>query len=510
MKSFEKLALREEEVGFDQLPSKMQKSVYLKEKLAFADQYKEAFHNTSIISQLMKSVKDAKEEMVHFHKEDITQVFRQEKILKKNANFPFGVEYNIKTRIAYFVLREEKAQLIVESGSFCSLKILKNNSTDRCITRKTQIIFPSKISVAELEEILASFESEFNILKKVYGKNNVACAIRRRKQSWYNWFFKKEAIKLDIFMPWFDGQDLIDYCSTIQTGKESELLCCKIILEVALELQKIHKLGILHRDIKPENIKIKFVDGKIKVQILDFNLSLEATRTIKEDAHDIIIADAPYVSGSPRYVDLRIKVKNKKHELSSKHDAYSLIVVLFEMLKKANAFSKVYGLDHIRLKDIMKYFIEKGGQAYPENTLCLFMLGERNPSLQSFITWLQTKILTLTKTIHHEEKKAEIPKLLEEKTSRIKINLGLFGVAEQKEVKISHDSLDEVTIHISESLISNIKEDHFVADKTPIQLLGVFAKGEAKEIKSDGLVQSSFQLPTSAESVLTSSSEKSP
>lgn len=508
MRSSEKRVLREEEVDFDQLPSKIQTSVYLKEALAFVGQYKEAFHNPIIISQLMRTVKDAKEEMVHFHKEDITQVFRQEKILKKDANFPFGVEYNTKTRTAYFILREEKTQLIVNSGAFCSLKVLKNNSTNRCITRKTQIVIPSELSVAELEEILASFEAEFNILKKVYGKNNVACAIRRRKQSWYNWFFKKEAIKLDLFMPWFDGQDLIDYCQTIQTGKESELLCCKIILEVALELQKIHTLGILHRDIKPENIKIKMVDGNIQVQILDFNLSLEATRKIKEDAHDIIIADARCVSGSPRYADLRIKVKNKKYELSSKHDAYSLIVVLFEMLKQANAFSKVNGLDHIRLKEIMKYFIEKNGQAYPENTLCLFMLGKQNPSLQSFISWLQKKIVSLTKTIHHAEKKEEIPKLLEEKTSKTKLNLGLFGVAEQKEVKLSQDSLDEVTIHISESLISNIKEDHFVADKTPIQLLGVFAKGEAKEIKPDLVL--SVQLPTPAESTLTSSIAKSP
>jgi serine/threonine protein kinase len=69
----------------------------------------------------------------------------------------------------------------------------------------------------------------------------------------------------------FHGKSLREYRSLVDPVNLEEFL--EITLQIAEALDIIHCMGVIHRDINPDNIIVKYVDGKLKLQVIDFNLA---------------------------------------------------------------------------------------------------------------------------------------------------------------------------------------------------------------------------------------------
>ena len=163
------------EVAFDELPDKVKKNTFLHDRIT---EYKgslippllaKALEDEKIIAELIKqSGEKTKSDFIHFHKTAITKVFQKKALLKKKQNFPFGVDYCSKTKTAYLVVRNDKEQLPLAYGFFFYVKILQNSKTNKFIARKTQ-----KVHNEKLAEVKKTFDVEYPILKKVFGKENI-------------------------------------------------------------------------------------------------------------------------------------------------------------------------------------------------------------------------------------------------------------------------------------------------------------------------------------------------
>jgi serine/threonine protein kinase len=69
----------------------------------------------------------------------------------------------------------------------------------------------------------------------------------------------------------FKGKSLREFRAESQSVNLEEFL--EIALQVAESLDIIHCMGLIHRDISPDNVIIKYVEGKLQLQVIDFNLA---------------------------------------------------------------------------------------------------------------------------------------------------------------------------------------------------------------------------------------------
>lgn len=394
---------RDGEVRFDELPDDIQNNSYLKKMLNIPTKWEEAFRDENIISDLTRLIKKPiqpfrgrdliKDNVIlHFRKSNITQVFREKHILEQNESFPFGVDYNTKTRTPYLKLRDRNKQLVVGEGYISSVKILKNINTQGFRAKKTKNLAKARAS-QEADAIVRNMIKEGRLIEKVHEKNiNLS----------YRYSEKQEQFKIDLQLPWFGTKDLFDYIANKEIT--DELLCYKIILQVAIELEKLHALGILHLDLKPENIRLKIQDDIIQVWIIDFDASEEASARNK--SNDLIVKHDS--CGTPMYRDPRIKLIDKKLEYSSRHDTYSLIFILFLMLRYGDLIKAKNNKEYEILYYLSLHLSKEIKTPKYADELCQFMVGEKFPTLQTFIRFLHDKI----RSFDHD-KKAEKSKVVD-------------------------------------------------------------------------------------------------
>ena len=101
--------------------------------------------------------------------------------------------------------------------------------------------------------------------------------------------------------------------------------CAEILQQAARGLNSAHKLGILHRDLKPDNIFLmRSEDGDQVVKVVDFGLA-----KMRESAAHTLTGT---VLGTPVYMSPEQCLGIKSEQLDARSDAYSLAVIVYELL----------------------------------------------------------------------------------------------------------------------------------------------------------------------------------
>jgi len=124
-----------------------------------------------------------------------------------------------------------------------------------------------------------------------------------------------------------EGGELYDLILTMQKFSEKDAV--KIIRQILLGLNYMHKKNIIHRDIKPENILLESKDiNNVVVKITDFGFAKCYDPQTFEGLDDIL--------GSPLYMAPEI-VKKMKYD--AKVDIWSLGVMVYIILSGKPPFS---------------------------------------------------------------------------------------------------------------------------------------------------------------------------
>lgn len=172
--------------------------------------------------------------------------------------------------------------------------------------------------------------TEFLVCKKISGKNvqkftkrevEVLCSMRHPNIIHVNSIYQHYN-DLYIFMRYAENGDLFDYIST--NGALSEIQCAEWTRQIASAIQYLHTLDIAHRDMKCENI---LITKNFNLKLCDFGFA----RIFKEND-----GGSETYCGSVAYV--APEVINRRPYDPRKADMWSLGVIIYTMLSKANPF----------------------------------------------------------------------------------------------------------------------------------------------------------------------------
>ncbi|MCH7689001.1 MAG: serine/threonine protein kinase, partial [Planctomycetes bacterium] len=162
------------------------------------------------------------------------------------------------------------------------------------------------------ENLLARFEREMKILKKLKNENIVQYfgGGRHGKQHFY-------AMEL---MPGGSLDDLID-----EKGKLPWEQVIELSLQIVNALEYAHRHNVIHRDLKPANF---LFDDSGKLKLSDFGIARDTQATALTAAGKTV---GTYAYMAPEQI-------SGAHPITGKTDLYSLGCVMFQMLTGATPF----------------------------------------------------------------------------------------------------------------------------------------------------------------------------
>jgi eukaryotic-like serine/threonine-protein kinase len=142
-----------------------------------------------------------------------------------------------------------------------------------------------------------------------------------------------------VVMEWIEGQSLraiIDEQGIVSTPR-----AIRITIGICDALEYLHGRGVIHHDLKPDNV---IIDAEDNVKLIDFGIATNTSRWFGERPR----ANGPM--GTPDYASPE-QIQGKRGDARS--DAYSLGIMLYEMLTGEVPFSGVDPAMAMRLRSMV-------------------------------------------------------------------------------------------------------------------------------------------------------------
>ena len=208
--------------------------------------------------------------------------------------------------------------------------------------KNKNVVAVKEIEASRLNEprIMENFKRELRLLSKFKNKNIIKIIdLQKTKHNIY------------LILEYCNGGNLFEYKIWYEKNKKcelNELLIQKILRQLIVGLEYMHKNNSIHRDIKLENILLNFTEFPNKVENEDFPKKVLYSQVSLNDAFEIKIADLGYarelegtggiastMCGTPITMapDVALQKPNEvKHTYNNKADLWSLGTITYELL----------------------------------------------------------------------------------------------------------------------------------------------------------------------------------
>ena len=132
-----------------------------------------------------------------------------------------------------------------------------------------------------------------------------------------------------LVMEYVDGKPITEYCDHHKLSIDQRL---RLFQQVCEGVQHAHQKAIIHRDLKPSNILVTEVDGKPTPRIIDFGIAKALTSGIDDPTLFTRVGSVIGTMGYMSPEQAEGTSQDGGHDVDTRSDAYSLGVVLYELL----------------------------------------------------------------------------------------------------------------------------------------------------------------------------------
>jgi serine/threonine protein kinase len=132
-------------------------------------------------------------------------------------------------------------------------------------------------------------------------------------------------------MEYVAGEPITAFCDRHRCGTRQRL---ELFVQACEGIQHAHQKAIIHRDIKPSNLLVTLEQGEPLVKVIDFGV---AKATAQRAGGETMFTAHGQLIGTPEYMSPE-QARGDGSYVDTRSDAYSLGVVLYELLSGALPF----------------------------------------------------------------------------------------------------------------------------------------------------------------------------
>ncbi|MFC1771611.1 serine/threonine-protein kinase [Candidatus Margulisiibacteriota bacterium] len=217
----------------------------------------------------------------------------------------------------------------IGAGAFGTVYLAEDQKTNKKIAIKVQS-----------SSLLEDFVREIQMMQ-ILNKNGVSGIGKML-------FFAKSKEKYLLAMEYIEGKNLGSAFSKNNLNLINKI---ELLIDIAKNLEEIHKSGITHNDLKPDNIMVN--KNRQLSKICDFGTSKDNKLYPDKITRGTPIYESPESK--------RFEIMNNFID-EQKKDVYSLAVIFYELIYKPNVgnFSVIFGDKKFFQKTVTKKQINKG------------------------------------------------------------------------------------------------------------------------------------------------------